>query len=140
MLRGLARWVHPERGPVSPAIFIRVAEEMGLIGEVTDFVLRRACRDCLTWPEPMAVSVNLAANDLRNPAFSAQVLAVLKETGLPASRLHLEVTEGGFIEDPGKVRCCPSGIAGARRDHLPSMISARAIPASAISIRCRWTS
>ncbi|SIR01009.1 diguanylate cyclase/phosphodiesterase [Rhizobium sp. RU20A] len=99
----LARWTHPERGPVGPAVFIRVAEEMGLVGDVTAFVLRRACTDCLDWPDEMAVSVNLSVADLRNPGFAAKVVQILEETGLPARRLHLEVTEGGFIEDPVKV-------------------------------------
>ncbi len=99
----LARWTHKERGPVGPAVFVRVAEELGLVGEVTAFVLRQACTDCLDWPDEMAVSVNLSVVDLRSPGFVAKVLQVLDETGLPARRLHLEVTEGGFIEDPAKV-------------------------------------
>ena len=62
----LCRWDHPELGPVSPAIFIPLAEEMGIISEISTFVLQAACAECAKWPAQISVSVNLSAKDFRN--------------------------------------------------------------------------
>jgi predicted signal transduction protein with EAL and GGDEF domain len=83
----LARWTHPERGQVPPDVFIQLAEEMGLVTDITRFVLQRACRDCLTWPVDVSVSVNLSVLDLRSNEIVAVVAEVLEQTGLNPARL-----------------------------------------------------
>ncbi|MGV2100774.1 MULTISPECIES: putative bifunctional diguanylate cyclase/phosphodiesterase [unclassified Rhizobium] len=100
----LARWVHPERGSIPPDVFIRLAEEMGIISDITRFILVQACSDCMTWPEHIAVSVNLSARDLRDNDILLLVSEALAKTGLPASRLHLEITESCLIDEPAAVR------------------------------------
>ncbi|MDO9415234.1 putative bifunctional diguanylate cyclase/phosphodiesterase [Pararhizobium sp.] len=100
----LSRWTHPERGAVSPAVFIRMAEEIGVVSEITRFVLNQACRDCMQWPEHVAVSVNLSILDLRNGNIIAVVMDALSRSGLAPSRLHLEVTESCLMEEMVKVQ------------------------------------
>lgn len=100
----LARWHHPDKGPVAPNIFIQIAEEMGIVSAITLQVLRRACIDCRTWPEGVGVSVNLSVHDLRSAGLVDSVKAVLAETGLAATRLHLEVTESSLIEELSSAR------------------------------------
>lgn len=100
----LARWTHPERGPVPPDIFIQLAEEMGLVTDITRFVVRHACRDCLTWPAEVAVSVNLSVLDLHGDEIVAIVAEALAESGLNPARLHLEVTESCLMDEPVKVQ------------------------------------
>ena len=96
----LARWTHPERGPIGPDVFIRMAEEMGLVSSITRFVLEAACRECAGWPEPISVSVNLSAHDLKNSRIVDVVSETLARAGLAAKRLHLEVTESSLMDDP----------------------------------------
>ncbi|KQQ34447.1 MULTISPECIES: bifunctional diguanylate cyclase/phosphodiesterase [Rhizobium/Agrobacterium group] len=96
----LVRWSHPERGWIGPNIFIPLAESMGLISDVTRFVLDKACADCAEWSGGMAVSVNLSVKDLRGGAITAMVAETLARYSLPAARLHLEVTESCFMEEP----------------------------------------
>lgn len=100
----LARWTHCERGPVPPDVFIPLAEEMGIVSDITRFMLRQACLDCLKWPRHMAVSVNLSVLDLRNSEIVSIVTDVLSQTGLAPSRLHLEVTESCLMEEAAKVQ------------------------------------
>jgi diguanylate cyclase (GGDEF)-like protein len=95
----LSRWVHPEKGAVPPDIFVQLAEEMGIVSGITRFMIETACRDCASWPEPIAVSVNLSAQDLRNSDIVAMVGEALEMTGLHPSRLHLEVTESCLIDE-----------------------------------------
>ncbi|MBL6430837.1 MAG: EAL domain-containing protein [Alphaproteobacteria bacterium] len=89
----LLRWTHPVLGPVSPADFIPVAEESGQIAAIGEWVLREACRHAAAWPRPLKVAVNLSAVQLRQADLPERVAAILTETGLPAGRLELEVTE-----------------------------------------------
>jgi EAL domain-containing protein (putative c-di-GMP-specific phosphodiesterase class I) len=100
----LARWVHPERGAIPPDVFIRLAEEMGIISEITRFVLFEACRECVAWPEHIGVSVNLSARDLRDADILSVVAEAVSQSGLEASRLHLEITESCLIDEPAAVR------------------------------------
>ncbi len=100
----LARWTHPERGPVPPDVFIQLAEEIGVVSSITKFMLRQACLDCLKWPNHIAVSVNLSVLDLRNGEIIPIVTDILSETGLDPSRLHLEVTESCLMEEAAKVQ------------------------------------
>ncbi|GIJ48857.1 hypothetical protein Val02_57430 [Virgisporangium aliadipatigenens] len=100
----LVRWVHPERGPVSPAEFIPVAENTGLIVPLGRWILAEACRQAAEWraTDPNArhltVSVNVAGRQLEEPGFVAEVTGLLDETGLPPDRLTIEVTETAVIE------------------------------------------
>ncbi|WP_312627271.1 bifunctional diguanylate cyclase/phosphodiesterase [Scandinavium sp.] len=95
----LIRWVHPRKGILSPDSFIPVAEKTGMINEVGKSVLSMACREAASWAVPVKISVNVSPVQLSSKAFAGIVLSVLKETGLPADRLELEVTESSlFIE------------------------------------------
>ena len=94
----LIRWDSPTRGAVPPADFIPAAEGTGLIVEIGRFVLARACRDAATWPLPVAIAVNISPQHLRSPSFKADVVAALKASGLPPSRLEVEITEGVFLD------------------------------------------
>ncbi|MBB6053994.1 sensor domain-containing protein [Armatimonas rosea] len=98
----LARWKHPERGFISPAQFIPVAEETGLILPLGMALLRRSCATASTWHRqgfPVGVSVNLSALQLRDSKLAQQVEQILKESGLPASALTLEITESVLMTD-----------------------------------------
>jgi len=95
----LLRWTHPKRGEVSPDIFIPVAEESGTILPIGEWVLRSACREASGWTEPLIVAVNVSGVQLHNPNFSQLVHEILFQTGLPAKRLELEITETALILD-----------------------------------------
>ena len=95
----LCRWDHPRLGPVSPAAFIPLAEEMGIISEISRFVLATACEECTNWPDDVRVSVNLSARDFRNGNIVQVVRQVLQQTGLAACRLEIEVTETALLDD-----------------------------------------
>lgn len=95
----LLRWTHPSRGPISPAKFIPLAEENGDIVPLSVWVLREACFQAALWPDPHIVSVNLSPLHLADPQLIAMVRAALDESGLPAERLLLELTESAIIRD-----------------------------------------
>ena len=94
----LIRWRHPERGLVSPAEFISIAEETGLIGPIGAWALERACRDALTWPSHTKVAVNVSSVQFKTGDVTRDVMSALRETGLPAQRLELEITESTLME------------------------------------------
>lgn len=96
----LVRWTHPERGPVSPDVFIRMAEDMGVVSVITRFMLETACRECMLWPEHVSVSINLSAHDLRSRNIVDLVAEMLAASGLSPARLRLEVTESCLMEEP----------------------------------------
>jgi diguanylate cyclase (GGDEF)-like protein len=105
-LRGveaLVRWAHPERGIVPPVEFIPVAERTGLIVPLGDWVLREACEQMAAWREghgdraPRVLNVNVSARQLRDAGFVDRVAAILNETGVPAHRLTLEITESTAV-------------------------------------------
>jgi diguanylate cyclase (GGDEF)-like protein len=95
----LLRWTHPQRGPISPEIFIPVAEECGAIIQIGQWVLRRACLDAVAWQADYRVAVNLSPVQMANDDVVAFVRQVLYETGLPPRRLELEITESTIIDD-----------------------------------------
>ncbi len=95
----LCRWQHPELGAVSPGVFIPLAEEMGIISDISMQVLKAACRECAKWPEPIGVSVNLSARDFRDADIIATVANALAESGLAPERLEIEVTETAILDD-----------------------------------------
>ncbi|MER0239859.1 EAL domain-containing protein [Fulvimarina sp. MAC8] len=93
----LIRWRHPQRGMLSPALFIPVAEELGLIGPIGNWVLKQACTDASTWPSHLSVAVNLSPAQMMDRRLAKSVKAILNETGLDPSRLELEITETALI-------------------------------------------
>ena len=95
----LLRWRSPTRGNVPPVDFIPFAEEVGLMPEIGDWVLRAACREAANWPDDMQVSVNLSPSQFCLPDLVERVVAILAETGLQPGRLELEVTETAMIDD-----------------------------------------
>jgi diguanylate cyclase (GGDEF)-like protein/PAS domain S-box-containing protein len=99
----LVRWPHPERGMISPAEFIPVAEETGLINAVGGLMLRRACADAAQWPDDVRVAVNLSPLQFRLGNLLSLVVETLKQSGLPAKRLELEITETLLLEKSSEV-------------------------------------
>jgi EAL domain-containing protein (putative c-di-GMP-specific phosphodiesterase class I) len=95
----LVRWRHPERGMIPPDQFIGIAEEQGMILELGEWVLRRSCTDAASWPRPISVAVNLSPIQLSQPDLADRVRQILFETGLPPSRLELEVTESALFRN-----------------------------------------
>ena len=96
----LLRWTHPTRGAVSPAVFIPIAEQSGLISRLGEWALRRACRDALTWPPQVKVAVNLSPEQFRGGEDIVGVVrAALLDSGLPSARLGLEITESVLLDE-----------------------------------------
>ena len=95
----LLRWRHPVRGMVSPADFIPVAEETGLIEEIGQWVLRTACAEAATWPAHVRIAVNVSPIQFKSETLSLKVAAALADTGLDPRRLELEITEAVLIAD-----------------------------------------
>ena len=95
----LVRWQHPQRGLLGPDRFIALAEETGLIAQLGDWVLRSACREAMHWPQPLSVSVNLSPLQFRQSDLVARIKAALDDSGLPARRLELEITESVMLDD-----------------------------------------
>jgi diguanylate cyclase (GGDEF)-like protein len=95
----LIRWIHPERGIVPPAEFIPLAEEIGLIVRIGEWAIRQACATVAAWPDDVTVSVNISPAQFRNPGLVQAVIMALADSGLPARRLELEITETVLLED-----------------------------------------
>ena len=130
----LMRWHHPERGLVSPAEFIPLAEEIGLIVPIGEWVLRQACRDAANWPDEIRVAVNLSPVQFKNATLLEAVITALgAEPASPPQRLELEITEGVLlIETRGDARaCCISCARSACGSRWT--ISAPAIPVAELS-------
>jgi diguanylate cyclase (GGDEF)-like protein/PAS domain S-box-containing protein len=91
------RWNHPERGDIPPSAFVPIAEELGLIQQIGRWVLGEACREAATWSpvqgQDLTLSVNLSGKQLHDPELATQIAGLLQESGLPARRLNLEITE-----------------------------------------------
>ena len=95
----LLRWHHPERGMISPAEFIPVAEEIGLIVPLGEWVLRKACIDAAAWPPDVKVAVNLSPIQVTNQNIVPVVISALAAAGLPAERLEIEITESVLMHN-----------------------------------------
>jgi diguanylate cyclase (GGDEF)-like protein/PAS domain S-box-containing protein len=102
-LEALVRWPHSERGMISPAEFIPVAEETGLINPLGGLMLRRACMDAARWPGDVRVAVDLSPLQFRVGNLLSVVMDALKQSGLPAKRLELEITETLLLEKSSQV-------------------------------------
>ena len=94
----LMRWHHKERGAVPPSEFIPVAEDMGLIIQLGEWALRRACMEAMEWPDDIRVSVNLSSLQFAKGSLVSTVVSALASAGLPATRLELEITESVLLE------------------------------------------
>ena len=95
----LARWTSPTRGSVPPDRFIPIAERMGTIVEIGDWVLERSCREAASWERPLRIAVNLSAVQIASGSLVRRVREILRDTGLDAGRLELEVTETAILRD-----------------------------------------
>ena len=95
----LLRWRHPERGMISPAEFIPIAEETGLINQLGHWVLHTACAEAANWPDDIRVAVNVSPVQFKSQTLALNVAAALAASGLAASRLELEITEAVLIRD-----------------------------------------
>jgi diguanylate cyclase (GGDEF)-like protein/PAS domain S-box-containing protein len=95
----LLRWKNTTRGEISPGVFIPIAEEIGAILPIGDWVLTEACREAASWTTPLKVAVNVSAVQLHNPSFAQQLHQTLIQTGLPAKRLEIEITETALVRD-----------------------------------------
>jgi diguanylate cyclase (GGDEF)-like protein len=97
----LARWHHPELGLVPPDEFIGVAEECGLIGDLSFSVMRQAFLEARGWDHALTISVNISPTQLKDPWLSQKIVKLLVETGFPAERLEIEITESSLFENLG---------------------------------------
>src|SRR4051812_5110980 len=95
----LVRWRHPQRGMISPADFIPIAEETGLINQLGEWVLTTACTEAAKWPHNIRLAVNVSPVQFKSGTLALKVIAALAASGLPASRLELEITEAVLIRD-----------------------------------------
>lgn len=100
----LARWLSPKYGLVSPEIFIPIAEEIDVIGELSEGLIRKALRHALEWDPSLTLSVNISPVQLRDPWFAQKLLHLLVESGFPPQRLEIEITESCLHENVGAVR------------------------------------
>ncbi|MGY2895439.1 EAL domain-containing protein [Deinococcus sp. UYEF24] len=98
----LLRWTHPEYGTIGPDQFIPVAEMSGMIRHIGLWVLEQAARTALDWPGRALVSVNISGRQFEHPGFAAEVAGILAQTGLPADRLELELTESALMTGDGQ--------------------------------------
>jgi len=108
----LARWNRSLLQTMGPERFIPIAEDSGLIGPLTDYLLERACRDAASWPPDVALSFNVSPVLLRDSGFPVRVLSVLARTGVAPTRLELEITESAIVRDLGAAQA----ILGTLRD------------------------
>jgi diguanylate cyclase (GGDEF)-like protein/PAS domain S-box-containing protein len=95
----LVRWDHPENGPIPPGVFIPVAEESGLILQIGEWVLRKACTDAATWTNKLSVAVNVSAVQMQSAHLPQMITDTLRETGLSPDRLEIEITESALVRD-----------------------------------------
>ena len=108
----LARWHHPELGSIPPSLFIPIAEESGLISDITAWVLKSATAECQNWPSDVSVSVNVSARDFRQADVNQMVQDALRIAKLAPDRLEIEVTETALIEEKDAATKILSGLAG----------------------------
>jgi diguanylate cyclase (GGDEF)-like protein len=100
----LARWTDRDLGPVSPAVFIPIAEERGIIGPLSQLVLRKAAEIARNWPKELFLSFNLSPSQLVDQNTGLHILAILDRTGFDPRRLEIEITETGLMNDPASAK------------------------------------
>ena len=115
-LEMLARWPHPTRGLVPPAEFVPIAEDAGLIGPMTVSLMRQGCKAAAAWPDHLTLACNISPLQLRDPGLPDMISAVLAETGFPARRLVIEVTESALVGDLALARTLLNENQGARSE------------------------
>ena len=98
----LIRWKHPERGMVPPLDFIPLAEEIGLIVPIGEWVIRQACREAVTWPARMSVAVNVSPAQFKSDRLVETIISALASSGLSPKRLEVEITEGVLLQESEK--------------------------------------
>ncbi|MEQ1547988.1 MAG: EAL domain-containing protein [Chakrabartia sp.] len=108
----LIRWNHPKLGAVEPSHFIPIAEEVGQITRIGEWVLRKACMQAALWPEHLFLSVNMSPVQFTSPGLVAMVMSALAESGLSPTRLEIEITEGVFLEDNDTINNIFHALAG----------------------------
>jgi diguanylate cyclase (GGDEF)-like protein len=109
----LARWTHPEFGEIEPDRFIPIADDCGLIGELTDALLRQACRDAAGWPAEVMLAFNISPAQLKDRTLGLRLLSILAETGLAPQRLEIEITESALVRDLAAAQEILGGIRDA---------------------------
>jgi diguanylate cyclase (GGDEF)-like protein len=109
----LARWHHPTLGDVSPDRFIPIAENCGLIRELSDWLLRCATRDALAWPSHVILSFNISPAQLKDRTLGLRILNILAESGLSPTRLEIEITESAIVRDTDAAREVLSALRAA---------------------------
>ncbi|NJC33365.1 diguanylate cyclase (GGDEF)-like protein [Sphingomonas jejuensis] len=97
----LARWNHPELGLVSPDMFIPIAEEAGMIGDLSLSIMRQAFAEARNWAPELTLSVNISPSQLKDPWLAQKIVKLLVETGFPPNRLEVEITESALFENLG---------------------------------------
>ncbi|MGI9475503.1 MAG: putative bifunctional diguanylate cyclase/phosphodiesterase [Hyphomicrobiaceae bacterium] len=102
-MEALLRWHHPERGIIPPTIFIPIAEDLGMMGKVGNWVLEQACQDAMKWPSPVRVAVNVSAAQFHTRTLDLDVSLALGKSGLSGERLELEITESVLLDDDDRV-------------------------------------
>ncbi|MEW6254909.1 MAG: EAL domain-containing protein [Pseudomonadota bacterium] len=117
----LARWNHPTQGAISPEVFISIAEDTGLIGPLTQTLLKSACQDAAKWPEKLKIAVNLSPIQLKDSALPDQILRTLQTSNFAPQRLEIEITETALVDDDKTAnailgRLCAQGIEIALDD------------------------
>ena len=110
-VEALVRWIHPEEGLIPPDVFVPVAEESGIIDQIGTFVLERACRDALDWPN-VRLSVNVSPVQMRNPHFDTTLAAIAARTGFPIERLEIEMTETHLVSSPERTQSIIASLRG----------------------------
>lgn len=112
----LARWTHPTLGDIPPDRFIPIAEDCGLIQQLSDYLLRRACTDALAWPDNVMLSFNISPVQLKENTLGLRILGILGETGLSPQRLEIEITESALVRDLESAKAVLSSLreAGVR--------------------------
>jgi diguanylate cyclase (GGDEF)-like protein len=108
----LLRWHHPERGPISPAVFVPIAEEMGIITDLGKFVFEQAMKACMTWPSDVAVAVNVSALQFQQSDVCAVISSALSKSGLDPRRLEVEVTESVMLRNVDETTAVLKRLAG----------------------------
>jgi diguanylate cyclase (GGDEF)-like protein len=95
----LARWNHPTRGFIPPDVFVPIVEQLGLMPDMTNSMLRQACRDARHWPEDIRIAVNFSPSEFKDPHLPERIIAISEQAGMAPARLEIEITETALVSD-----------------------------------------